>query len=186
MTFAIYKLTPLPAAVCATILFISRNSRRATFGGARPPQSASRESSRIRSIRRPGIRQTTILNGRKGGFSNSTRSFLSPRVQASSRASTRASPESSILAPCSSCSLEFGIAMLLIPLWVGRNTGSSARGRSSTRRFTLELCSRPSRYCTQGWSLISCGVSSAAMLLRHAAHWRTSTSFQQWARTCSP
>ena len=142
--------------------------------------------SRTRSIRRLGIRRTTILNGPADGSSNGIKSFSSPKAQASSKASTRASRGSSNPAQCSSCFLAFGTVMPPIPLWAGRNTGSSAKARLLMRPFAPESWSRPSRYCTQGWSLICCGASSAAMRLRLVAHSRTSTSSQRWACTCSP
>ena len=165
MLFAIYKLTPLFAVVCATILFISRNSRRATFGGARPLSGFARVKPHTKypPARHPADHHFEWSRGRVLQW---YQIISSPKAQASSKASTRAGRGLSIPAHCSSCFLAFGTVTRPTLLWAGRNTGSSAKDQFLTRPLAAESCNQLSPYCTQGWSPICCGASSGATPLR--------------------
>ena len=185
MTFAIYKLTPLPPSY-ARLFCLSPATAAGQHLGVHSHLSRLRTRKAAHQVSpRPASGRPPFRMVRKGGSSSSIRSFSSPRARVFSKASTRASRESSMPARCSSCFLAFGIVMLPIPLWAGRNIGSSAKDQFLTRPFAAESCNQPSRSCTQVLNPICCGASSAATRWQIGAQLRTSTSSQRWARICS-
>ena len=186
LTFAIYKLTLLPALVCATISSTSRTSRRVTFGSARPLPSGSHMSSRTPSILRLATRLTTILNGTKDGSSNVTKSFSSPKVQACSRVSTRASRGV----------VKAGSLLILFPrVW---HRYAPDPGVGWTEHWiecqgpifdeavrTGIVRPHPADIAHRSWNPTFCGASSAVTHSPREGHWRINTFSQPWERTCS-